>query len=98
HCRVVRSTCGSAASVAGCLVSLATGGDGGGSIRIPAGYNGLLGMKGTFGRITQGPHAFMRPNTIVHGNLARSVRDAARVFDVAAGVDSFDPTTLPSPG
>ena len=42
-------------------VSLATGGDGGGSIRIPAGYTGLLGMKGTFGRIPRGPHAYMRP-------------------------------------
>ena len=40
---------------------LATGGDGGGSIRIPAGYTGLLGMKGTFGRIPRGPHAYMRP-------------------------------------
>ena len=45
------SSSGSAAAVAGGLVSLATGGDGGGSIRIPAGYTGLLGMKGTFGRI-----------------------------------------------
>src|SRR3954470_22561880 len=46
------SSGGSAAAVAGGLVNLATGGDGGGSIRIPAGYTGLLGMKGTFGRIT----------------------------------------------
>ena len=49
----------------GGLVSLATGGDGGGSIRIPAGYTGLLGMKGTFGRIPRSPHAYMRPNTVV---------------------------------
>ena len=49
------SSSGSAAAVSGGLVSLATGGDGGGSIRIPAGYTGLLGMKGTFGRITRGP-------------------------------------------
>ncbi|HJR26095.1 MAG TPA: amidase [Acidimicrobiales bacterium] len=92
------SSGGSAAAVAGGLVSLATGGDGGGSIRIPAGYTGLLGMKGTFGRITRGPHAFMRPNTVVLGNLARSVRDAARYYDVCAGQDPYDPSSLPSAG
>ena len=92
------SSGGSAAAVSGGLVSLATGGDGGGSIRIPAGYTGLLGMKGTFGRITRGPHAFMRPNTVVLGNLARSVRDAARYYDVCAGLDPYDPTSLPSAG
>jgi Asp-tRNA(Asn)/Glu-tRNA(Gln) amidotransferase A subunit family amidase len=92
------SSGGSAAAVAGGLVSLATGGDGGGSIRIPAGYTGLLGMKGTYGRIPRSPHAYMRPNTVVLGNLARSVRDAARYYDVCAGVHSYDPSSLPSPG
>ena len=89
------SSAGSAAAVAGGLVSIATGGDGGGSIRIPAGYNGLLGMKGTYGRIPRGPHAYMRPNTVVLGCLARSVRDAARYYDVCAGYDSRDPSSLP---
>jgi aspartyl-tRNA(Asn)/glutamyl-tRNA(Gln) amidotransferase subunit A len=79
-------------------VSLATGGDGGGSIRIPAGYTGLLGMKGTFGRIPRGPHAFMRPNTVVLGNLARSVRDAARHYDVCAGYHPYDGSSLPTVG
>jgi aspartyl-tRNA(Asn)/glutamyl-tRNA(Gln) amidotransferase subunit A len=92
------SSGGSAAAVAGGVVPLATGGDGGGSIRIPAGYNGVLGMKGTFGRIPRGPHAYMRPNTVVLGNLARSVRDAARYYDVCAGADLYDATSLPSPG
>lgn len=92
------SSSGSAAAVSGGLLTLATGGDGGGSIRIPAGYCGLLGMKGTFGRITRAPHAFMRPNTVVFGNLSRSVRDAARYFDVCAGVDTYDPSTLESAG
>lgn len=89
------SSAGSAAAVAGGLVSLATGGDGGGSIRIPAGYNGLLGMKGTYGRIPRGPQAYMRPNTVVLGCLARSVRDAARYYDVCAGYDTHDPSSLP---
>lgn len=92
------SSSGAAAAVAGGLVTLASGGDGGGSIRIPAGYTGLLGMKGTYGRISRGPHAPFRPGTVVLGNLARSVRDAARYFDVAAGVDPRDPSSLPSAG
>ncbi len=92
------SSGGSSAALAGGLVSLATGGDGGGSIRIPAGYCGLLGMKGTFGRITRAPGAYMRPNTVVFGNPSRSVRDAARYYDVVAGLDAWDPSTLPSPG
>jgi aspartyl-tRNA(Asn)/glutamyl-tRNA(Gln) amidotransferase subunit A len=89
------SSGGSASAVAGGLVTLATGGDGGGSIRIPAGYNGLLGMKGTYGRIPRGPHAYIRPSTVVLGCLARSVRDAARYYDVCAGYDTHDPTSLP---
>jgi len=92
------SSGGSAAAVSGGLVSLATGGDGGGSIRIPAGYTGLLGMKGTFGRIPRSPHAFARPNTIALGNVSRSVRDVARYYDVCAGVHPYDPTSLPSAG
>jgi Asp-tRNA(Asn)/Glu-tRNA(Gln) amidotransferase A subunit family amidase len=90
------SSAGSAAAVAGGVVALATGGDGGGSIRIPAGYNGLLGMKGTYGRIPRGPNAYFRPGTVVLGCLARSVRDAARYFDVCAGYDARDPTSLPA--
>jgi len=90
------SSTGSAAAVAGGLVSIASGGDGGGSIRIPAGYTGLLGMKGTFGRIPRSPKAYMRPNTVVLGCLARSVRDAARYYDVCAGPDTADPSSLPT--
>jgi aspartyl-tRNA(Asn)/glutamyl-tRNA(Gln) amidotransferase subunit A len=97
-CTVGGSSGGSASAVAGGLVSLASGGDGGGSIRIPAGYTGLLGMKGTFGRIPRGPHAFMRPNTVVLGNLSRSVRDAARYYDVCAGYHPYDGSSLPTVG
>ena len=90
------SSAGSSAAVAGGIVTVATGGDGGGSIRIPAGYTGLLGMKGTYGRIPRGPNAYFRPGTVVLGCLARSVRDAARYFDVCAGYDALDPTSLPA--
>jgi len=89
------SSAGSAAAVAGGLVTMATGGDGGGSIRIPAGYTGLLGMKGTYGRIPRGPDAWFRPGTVVLGCLARSVRDAARYYDVCGGYDPIDPSSLP---
>ncbi len=89
------SSGGSAAAVAGGLAPIATGGDGGGSIRIPAGFNGLFGMKGTAGRIPRGPQVLIGPMTVVVGCLARSVRDAARWFDVCNGYDSRDPYSLP---
>jgi aspartyl-tRNA(Asn)/glutamyl-tRNA(Gln) amidotransferase subunit A len=92
------SSAGSSAAVAGGLVTLATGGDGGGSIRIPAGYTGLFGMKGTFGRIPRAPHAYSRPNTVVLGAMVRSVRDAARFYDACAGYHPADPSSLPSAG
>src|SRR3954469_4144032 len=89
------SSGGSAAAVAGGLVSIASGGDGGGSIRIPAGFNGLVGMKGTAGRFPRGPKTLIHPMTVVIGCLARSVRDVCRWFDVANGFDSRDPYSLP---
>ena len=89
------SSAGSAAAVAGGLVPIASGGDGGGSIRIPAGFCGLVGMKGTAGRIPRGPHTDIAPLTVVLGCLARSVRDAARWYDVCAGFDARDPYSLP---
>jgi Asp-tRNA(Asn)/Glu-tRNA(Gln) amidotransferase A subunit family amidase len=89
------SSAGSAAAVAGGLLTLATGGDGGGSIRIPAGFCGLVGMKGTFGRIPRGPMTAISPMTVVLGCLARSVRDVARFYDVCTGYDSRDPNSLP---
>jgi len=92
------SSAGSAAAVAGGLVTVGTGSDGGGSIRIPAAYTGLVGMKGTFGRIPRGPQAYSRPNTEVHGCLARSVRDTARFYDVCAGPHPLDPGSITSPG
>jgi aspartyl-tRNA(Asn)/glutamyl-tRNA(Gln) amidotransferase subunit A len=89
------SSAGSAAAVAGGLLTLCTGGDGGGSIRIPAGFNGLFGMKGTAGRIPRGPFTAIAPLTVVVGCLARSVRDAARYYDVCSGFDARDPYSLP---
>ena len=64
------SSGGSAASVSGGLLPLCTGGDGGGSIRIPAGFTGLFGLKSTFGRIPKGPHTEIEPLTAVMGCLS----------------------------
>jgi Asp-tRNA(Asn)/Glu-tRNA(Gln) amidotransferase A subunit family amidase len=89
------SSAGSAAAVAGGLVTIASGGDGGGSIRIPAGFNGLIGMKGTAGRIPRGPKTLIHPMTVVAGAMCRSVRDVARFYDVTAGYDARDPYSLP---
>jgi len=89
------SSAGSAAAVAAGLVTIATGGDGGGSIRIPAGFCGLVGMKGTAGRIPRGPRTVIGPLTVVLGCLARSVRDVARWYDVTTGYDRRDPYSLP---
>lgn len=89
------SSGGSAAAVAGGLVTLASGGDGGGSIRIPAGFNGQPGMKGTAGRIPRGPHTEVHPMTVVTGVMCRSIRDIARYYDVVSGYDARDPYSLP---
>ncbi|MGB2693563.1 MAG: amidase [Dehalococcoidia bacterium] len=88
------SSGGSAAAVAGGLVPAATGTDGGGSIRLPASFTGLVGMKGTFGRIPRGPHAANGQLTSLKGTVARSVRDAARWYDVTSGYDPRDPFSL----
>jgi aspartyl-tRNA(Asn)/glutamyl-tRNA(Gln) amidotransferase subunit A len=89
------SSGGSAASIAGGLLPICTGGDGGGSIRIPAGFTGLFGLKATFGRIPKGPHTEIEPLTAVIGCLSRSVRDTARWYDVCNGHDEYDPFSLP---
>lgn len=88
------SSGGPAAAVAGGLVPIATATDGGGSIRLPAAYCGLVGLKGTFGRIPRGPRAKNGQLTTLKGCVSRSVRDAARWYDVASGYDARDPFSL----
>ena len=89
------SSGGSAAAVAGGLLPIATGSDGGGSIRIPAGFTGLFGLKATHGRIPKGPRASTTPRTTSFGCLSRSVRDTARYFDACNGFDPRDTLSLP---
>ena len=91
------SSGGSAAAVAAAIVPIASGSDGGGSIRIPASYTGLFGAKGTFGRIPkgEGPESSYTSNL---GCMSRSVRDTARWWDCVVGDDERDATSLPHPG
>lgn len=87
------SSAGAAASVAGGLVTIGSGGDGGGSIRIPAAFCGLPGLKATYGRFPNGP--VVGSLTAVLGCLSRSVRDIARWLDVCNGFHPTDPYSLP---
>lgn len=89
------SSGGTSAAVAGGILTLGTAGDGGGSIRIPAGFTGLFGLKCTYGRIPKGPFTEIGPLTAVVGCLSRSVRDTARLLDVVNGHHPRDPLSLP---
>ena len=89
------SSGGTAAAVSGGLVTLGTAGDGGGSIRIPAGFTGMVGLKATIGRIPRGPQAQYGNLTVTIGCISRSARDSARWFDVTNGFDARDPLSMP---
>ena len=91
------SSGGAAAALAAYLCPLATGSDGGGSIRIPANFCGVYGIKPTQGRVSAytGVEGPPMPNMFSqNGPLSRTVRDAALLLRVLAGRDSRDPTTL----
>ncbi|MFC5995183.1 amidase [Pseudonocardia hispaniensis] len=85
------SSSGSGALVAGGVVDLATGGDQGGSVRIPAAYCGIVGHKPTHGLVPY-TGAFPIEQTLDHlGPMTRTVADAALMLAVMAGRDGFDP-------
>ncbi len=91
------SSGGAAASVAGGMVPLAVGTDGGGSIRIPSAFCGTAGLKPTFGLVPKLPGFRGWPTLSVTGPLARDVRDLALALSVMAGPSPLDPLSYPAP-
>ena len=93
------SSGGSGAAVAARIVPIASGGDGGGSIRIPSSACGLFGLKPTRGRTPTGPEIgeAWQGFTVEHV-LTRSVRDSAAMLDATAGADVGAPYVIPEAG
>ena len=86
------SSGGAAAAVASGLTSFASGGDGGGSIRIPAAFTGVYGIKATQGRVPRNANSirnagFNIMNNATSGPLTRTVRDAAEALRIFSGHD-----------
>jgi Asp-tRNA(Asn)/Glu-tRNA(Gln) amidotransferase A subunit family amidase len=92
------SSGGSAAAVAAGLVPLATGSDGGGSIRIPSAVCGLSGLKPSLGRVPGGgEEAPGWPGLSTKGVLARRIRDVTLALDAVVGPEATDLYSLPLP-
>ncbi|HEY9906385.1 MAG TPA: AtzE family amidohydrolase [Thermosynechococcaceae cyanobacterium] len=91
------SSGGSAAAVAGGLVPFTLGSDTNGSIRVPASFCGIFGLKPTYGRLSRAG-AYLFVSSLDHlGPFARSTRDLAQLFDLLQGADPSDPICTDRP-
>jgi Asp-tRNA(Asn)/Glu-tRNA(Gln) amidotransferase A subunit family amidase len=88
-CTAGGSSGGAAVAIAAGLGPLTVGGDGGGSIRLPAAFNGIFGLKPSLGRVPEGAGLYSSP-TVAIGPMTRTVRDAATLLQVMAGFDGRD--------
>jgi aspartyl-tRNA(Asn)/glutamyl-tRNA(Gln) amidotransferase subunit A len=91
------SSGGSAAAVAAALAPFALGGDTGGSIRMPASFCGVTGLKPTYGRVSRYGLIALVSSFDSIGPLARDVRDCALVLQTIAGEDVHDSTSVRAP-
>ncbi|MBL8831329.1 MAG: Asp-tRNA(Asn)/Glu-tRNA(Gln) amidotransferase subunit GatA [Rhodospirillales bacterium] len=91
------SSGGSAAAVAAHIVAAATGTDTGGSIRQPASFTGIVGIKPTYGRCSRWGIVAFASSLDQAGPMARDVRDAAILLKAMAGHDPKDSTSVPAP-
>jgi aspartyl-tRNA(Asn)/glutamyl-tRNA(Gln) amidotransferase subunit A len=89
------SSSGSAVSVASDMCLAATGTDTGGSIRLPASFNNIVGLKPTYGRVSRYGVIAMASSLDSIGHSTKTVEDCATFFNVTKGRDQFDATTLP---
>jgi aspartyl-tRNA(Asn)/glutamyl-tRNA(Gln) amidotransferase subunit A len=87
------SSSGSGVAVAAGLAPAAIGSDTGGSVRIPAAFNGIVGLKTTWGRISLHGTMLLSKTLDTIGPMTRSVRDAALIYDALRGPDPRDPAT-----
>jgi aspartyl-tRNA(Asn)/glutamyl-tRNA(Gln) amidotransferase subunit A len=91
------SSGGGGANVAACVTFASLGTDLGGSVRGPANFCGVVGLKQTFGRVSQRGLLVTSFNGDHIGPITRSVRDSALMLQVIAGYDPLDPSTVPVP-
>src|SRR5258707_95703 len=91
------SSRGSGVAVASGMAPWAIGSDTGGSVRLPASWCGLSGLKTTIGRVSTYGILPLAPSLDTPGPMARSVEDAAMLYGVMQGADPLDPRTLSAP-